>query len=95
MNAQWLGDCVGGDLFACDFLWYTSSDGSDGFAAALSCGDTREPSYNSRCVEFDLEPITEGDHPLLDQYTAECRSGDQLSCRKLQTLVSGASAYYD
>jgi len=88
-------DCQGGDLFACDFLWYAAKSASDEFQIALSCGGTREATANSRCVGDDLEPITEGDHPLLDEFTASCRDGDLDGCFRLRLLVSGASAYYD
>lgn len=97
MLVQWVAECEGGDLDSCDFLWYTSKRDSPEELAALTCGGTREASANSRCMGWtDIgEPETEGDHPLLDEYTGECRAGDELGCRKLYALVSGASAYYD
>ncbi len=94
MLPVWVTDCETGDLYACDFLWFAAPRDSTPLEVGMTCGGLNEPKQGGTCVPKDDQPVTEGDHPLMDQFTGDCRDGDLLSCRKLRTLSSGTSAYY-
>lgn len=84
--------CAGGDLAACDSLWFDAPLGSEYESFGDTCGGTR-PSSSGGC-EFDSQfgtddgfdvdlPQSYGDDADLDALWDDCEAGDLSACDSL------------
>jgi hypothetical protein len=91
LDALW-DQCAGGDLAACDSLWFDAPFGSEYESFGDTCGGTR-PSSSGGC-EFDSQfgtddgfdvdlPESYGDDAELDALYDGCDAGDLVACDDL------------
>lgn len=50
----WANDCQEGDMSACDDLYRSSWSGTDLESYAMSCGERREPTWDTSCTDWSV-----------------------------------------
>lgn len=63
--------CAGGDMVACDDLYFNAPFGSDEEAFGKSCGDTAENEFGGSCASLNMD------------YRSDCAAGDMEACDQL------------
>ena len=85
--------CTGGDMVACDELYWGSPIGSEYEALAASCGGTTEEFSGGSCESGGGLPFTYGDDDALDADWDACADGDMDACDDLYIWSPIGSEY--
>ena len=91
LDALW-DSCAGGDLAACDTLWFDSPIGSEYEAFGGSCGGLESSSQFGTCAD-GAEPMNYGDDAELDGLYDSCTAGDFEACDDLYLFSPIGSDY--